>query len=473
MTPLVLINAVGLTRRLLACAPRLNALATAGWVVSLREAVPAVTCTAQASLLTGQSPEGHGIVGNGWLWRDTGEIRFWQQSNRLIESEPLYQTARRLWKQRQGANDRSDRPFRCAKLFWWFNQGADVEISVTPKPYYGADGNKAFGILGTPEGLTDRLERKLGPFPFPTFWGPLAGLPCTAWIARCAAEVLRQDVPDLTLVYLPHLDYDPQRFGADGCNWPRLVAELDAACEPLLEAAHAVGARVWVVSEYGHVSVRQAVQPNRALRQAGLLSVRPGPFGENLDTFESRAFAVCDHQIAHIYGKNPSSLSAAHEVIGGLPGVARVLRGDERAEFGLRHGRAGDLIALSQPDAWFAYPFWLNDRQAPDYARTVDIHRKPGYDPCELLFDPRLWWPRGRALLRLLEKKLGFRTLFDVVPLDPALVRGSHGLPAGDPLDRPLLIGEGPAPADREVALTGVRSLVLQALGLPGVRVGA
>src|SRR5947209_10504770 len=190
--PLVLVNAVGLTPRLLPLAPRLAALAKAGWSVPLREVVPAVTCTAQAANLTGKIAEDHGIVGNGWLFRDTGEVRFWQQSNALIQAEPLYVTARRLAAS-QG------RAFRTAKLFWWFNQGAAVDFSVTPKPYYGADGNKAFGIDGTPEGLTERLEAKLGKFPFQTFWGPLAGLACTDWIGRCAAEVLRAARPDLTL----------------------------------------------------------------------------------------------------------------------------------------------------------------------------------------------------------------------------------------------------------------------------------
>src|SRR5204862_218088 len=158
-----------------------------------------------------QTARGHGIVGNGWLWRDTGEVRFWLQANRLLQAEPLYETARRR------------RPFRCAKLFWWFNQGAAVEVSVTPKPHYGADGNKVFDVLGTPDGLTDRLKKQLGPFPFPSFWGPMAGLPATAWIARAAAAVLRENPPDLTLVYLPHLDYDPQRLGPGRCDLPRLV----------------------------------------------------------------------------------------------------------------------------------------------------------------------------------------------------------------------------------------------------------
>ncbi len=165
IAPLVLINAVGLTRRFLPFAPRLKALASRGWVRGLREVIPAVTCTAQATILTGLPPQGHGIVANGWLFRETGEVRFWQQSNRLIQGEPLYATARRR------AQERS-RKFRAAKLFWWFNQGADVAFSVTPKPHYGADGSKVFGVSGNPEGLTDELERALGPFPFASFWGP-------------------------------------------------------------------------------------------------------------------------------------------------------------------------------------------------------------------------------------------------------------------------------------------------------------
>jgi len=459
MTPLVLINAVGLTSRLLAHAPRLHALAQRGWMRPLREVLPAVTCTAQATILTGQTPDRHGIVANGWLWRDTGEIRFWQQSNRLIEAEPLYQTARRLtWKQ--------GRAFRCAKLFWWFNQGADVELSVTPKPYYGADGNKVFGIYTNPGGWAEWLESQLGPFPFHTFWGPLAGLPATRWIAHCAAEILTTEKHDLTLVYLPHLDYDPQRYGPEGCDMARLVRELDDATVPLLEAAAAAGARVWVVSEYGHVQVRRAILPNRALRQAELLVVRPGPFGEALDTFASKAFAVCDHQAAHVYVADPAYLGGARAALEELPGVARILEGAKRAELNLVHPRSGELILLAEPDAWFAYPFWLDDRQAPDYARTVDIHRKPGYDPCELFFDPKLWWPRGRAMWRLIQKKLGFRTLFDVVPLNPEMVHGSHGLPAQEIADCPLLIGDGPAPAEGALAMHNVNRLAMQALGI-------
>ena len=336
---------------------------------------------------------------------------------------------------------------------------------MTPKPYYGADGNKVFGITGTPEGLTDRLERELGRFPFHTFWGPSAGLPCTQWISRAAAEVFDRERPELTLVYLPHLDYDPQRFGPGGCDMARVVGELDAACAPLLDIARSAGARVWVVSEYGHCDVNRAVLLNRMLREAGMLSVRPGPFGEMLDTFASRAFAVCDHQLAHVYVSQEQDFSAVRDLLAGQKGVMRVLAGRRRHELGLDHSRSGELVVLSEPDSWFAYPYWLDDRLAADFARTVDIHRKPGYDPCELFFDPQLLWPKGRAIRRLIQKKLGFRTLFDVVPLNPRLVRGSHGLPAKANEDKPVLIADGPKPDDHgTLPMTEVHRLLLRAL---------
>lgn len=425
----------------------------------MSEVLPAVTCTAQATMLTGKLPRDHGIVGNGWLYRDTMEVRFWQQSNRLMQSEPVYATARRLARE-QG------RRFRCAKLFWWFNQGAAVDISVTPKPHYGADGNKAFDILTTPPELADRLKQKLGPFPFATFWGPMAGLPSSQWITQCAAEVLKdsQGPPDLTLVYLPHLDYDTQRFGPAICDWARLAGDLDSACAPILQAAQEIGARVWVVNEYAHVQVDQPIYVNQALRRAGLLEVRSGPFGEQLDSFRG-AFAVCDHQLAHVYLQDQALLPKVRAVLSELAGIDRVIDGEAKADIGLDHARAGDLIAIAKPNAWFAYPYWLDDALAPDFARTVDIHRKPGYDPCELFFNPKLMWPKGRAMRKLAAKKLGFRALLDVVPLDAGLVRGSHGLRVVDPEDHPVFIGDGPAPA-LELDQTWIADLILGALEL-------
>lgn len=457
---LILINAVGLTPRLLPLAPRLHALAQAGWHVPLRDVIPAVTCSAQATILTGNTVEQHGVVGNGWLFRETGEVRFWQQSNRLIQAEPLYVTAKRRAQQR-------GRPFKCAKLFWWFNQGAAVDISVTPKPHYGLDGSKVFGITGTPEGLPERLERELGPFPFFTFWGPKAGLPCTRWIAQCAASVLKNERPDLTLVYLPHLDYDPQRFGPSGCDMKRLVKELDDACAPILDVARQTGTKVWVVSEYGHCDVNMPICPNRLLREKHWLQVRAGPFGEQLDTFASRAFAVCDHQVAHVYVNDPADIAKVRDLLGELPGVERTLTGEGRSEVGLNHPRSGEIVLLSRRNAWFAYPFWLNDKAAPDYARAVAIHHKPGYDPCELFVDPRLRFPTLRVIRKVIQKKLGFRMIMDVIPLDASLVRGSHGLASVESSDGPLLIGSGTLP-DSPLPMTDVRDLVLTNLELSG-----
>jgi predicted AlkP superfamily pyrophosphatase or phosphodiesterase len=458
MQPIVLINAVGLTPRLLELAPRLKAVAAAGWVADMPEVLPAVTCTAQATLLTGELPNRHGVVANGWLFRDTNEVRFWQQSNRLVQAEPLYETARGRAKER-------GKTFTTAKLFWWFNQGAAVDLSVTPKPHYALDGNKVFDIAGTPPDVPAGLVKELGAFPFPSFWGPMAGLPSTRWIAAAAARTVRRYKPTLTLAYLPHLDYDPQRFGPTGTDMGRCVKELDDACEPLLDAAREIGAQVWVVSEYGHRDVTRPVYPNRLLREAGLLEVRRGPFGEQLDPYGSRAFAVCDHQLAHVYVRDPGGVPRVRDVLAPLPGVGRVLTGEERAAIHLDHDRSGELILLSEPDAWFAYPFWLDDRLAPDYARAVAIHAKPGFDPCELFFDPGLWFPRLHAARRVLRKKLGFRTTLDVVPLDATVVRGSHGLPATDPTDRPVLVGHGPNPGP-SVSMTAVKETVLAALGL-------
>jgi predicted AlkP superfamily pyrophosphatase or phosphodiesterase len=245
----------------------------------------------------------------------------------------------------------------------------------------------------------------------------------------------------------------------------KCVKQLDDACEPLLDAAKQNGAQVWVVSEYGHCDVSRPVHLNRVLRTAGLLEVRKGPFGEQLDLYGSRAFAVVDHQLAHVYVRDEADILRVKDLLTSVPGVAQVLSGEERAEIGLNHERSGELILLSERDAWFAYPFWMNDPDAPDYARAVAIHHKPGFDPCELFFDPKFRMPKLHAAKRVLEKKLGFRMTMDVVPLDASIVKGSHGLAAADPLDRPILIGHGPRPG-ASIPMTAVRDLILQALGL-------
>ncbi len=459
LTPVCLLDVVGLTPRLVGEAtPCLRALASEHGARPLTGVLPAVTCSAQASALTGSLPSSHGIVGNGWLFRDTQEVRFWQQSRRLIQAETLYDVAR----ERAAA---AGAPFRCAKLFWWFNQGAGVDFSLTPKPWYGSDGNKAFGIHGSPPGFAKDTVDALGPFPFHAFWGPFAGLPSSQWIAQAAARVLRQHRPTLTLVYLPHLDYDLQRHGASAASTTARLQEIDACAGTVIDAARQIGAEVVVLSEYGLTDVARPVAPNRVLRSHELLTVRDGPFGEQPDLFQSRAFAVADHQIAHVYVADPADRDTVARLLEAEDGVERVLRADDKQREGLDHARAGELVALAAPDAWFTYPYWLEPAKAPDFARTVDIHRKPGYDPCELFLDPGLCCPRLRAGVRLLQKKLGFRTRFDVIPLDAHLVKGSHGLRPTDAQDGPVLLTTAHPPSDTP-AIPDIRDYVLGLLGL-------
>lgn len=424
---LCLINVVGLTPSLLRHAPRIAAL---GDVSPMRSPLPAVTCTSQATMLTGLAPRDHGIVGNGWYFRDTQEVRFWQQAHSLIQGEPFY------------------KDFETAKLFWWFNQSAPVRWSATPKPHYGSDGSKVFDIL---DHTGCDLQKRLGPFPFHAFWGPAAGLASSRWIADAAALVMRQNRPQLTMVYLPHLDYDFQRLTDHD---PARVAEVDACAGSIIDAADAIGATCVVVSEYGLVPVSRAVHINRVLRKAGYLTVRDGPFGEMLMPGESKAFAVADHQLAHVYVNDPSIADAVAQRLSDQPGIARVVR---PAELELDHPRSGEWIALAEPDSWFTYYYWNDDARAPDFARCVDIHRKPGYDPCELFMTSK-----ARAIARVAQKKLGFRYRVDVIPLDATLVRGSHGLHT-TPEHGPLVVGpkvNGTLPTDMREVKDYIRTIL-------------
>jgi predicted AlkP superfamily pyrophosphatase or phosphodiesterase len=428
--------------------------------------LPGLTCSAQATMLTGTLPSEHGAVGNGWRDPRTYEVALWRQSNHLVRGEKLYETA----KQR-------DPSFTCAKLFWWWNMGADVTWSLTPRPYYPADGRKVLATYSWPPSFREAVEGELGPFPFFDFWGPKAGLVSSRWITDAALRTLRVEKPTLTLVYLPHLDYDHQRFGPRDPRSVRALQEVDELVGELVAAADARGAATVVVSEYGITDTPRPVHINRALRDAGLLVVRPAPpsdpsIGDALDVFASRAYAVVDHQIAHVYTRDAAARDAAQRVLQELPGVAAVLEGRSRTEAGLDHENAGDLVALSDRDAWFTYYFWTDPAGAPDFARTVDIHRKPGYDPCELFVDPTLRAPKLRVARRLAQKKLGFRYLMDVIPLDASLVRGSHGLLPAHPDDGPVWLtsepwsAANPEPSGAGVPMTEVKERVLGLMDL-------
>lgn len=405
---------VGLTEALLAAAPRMGAYARKGTLRTVEPCLPAVTCSVQACMLTGQGPESHGIVANGWYDRDLAEIQFWKQSNRLVQAEKVWETARR----RQPG-------LTCAKLFWWYNMYSSADLSVTPRPIYRADGTKRPDLYTHPASLRDLLQSELGTFPLHAFWGPLAGIASSRWIAGAARRVEELHRPDLSLVYLPHLDYALQRT----FEVQPALGEIDQVVGELLDFYAERDVRVLLVSEYGIEPVEQAVPLNLVLRRAGLAQVRRELGRELLDPGASRAFAVPDHQVAQVYVQD--EVDRVRTLLEGTEGVERVLPGV--------HSRSGELVAVAAPGCWFSYRYWEEERRAPDFARTVEIHRKPGFDPLELHFDPRLRFPRLTLAAKFLARKLGLRNLLDVVALDERLVRGSHGRPPA-PAYAPVLV---------------------------------
>jgi len=432
----VVLNVVGLSARDLESGemPRIAQFAKRGSSAKISPAFPAVTCTAQSDYLTGERPAVHGIVGNGWYNRVLSEVHFWKQSNRLVH-------APKVWDK---LHNRSNK-LRIANLFWWYNMGTQADISVTPRPNYLADGGKVFDIATYPYEIKNSLKAELGEFPFRNFWGPAAGLASSQWIAQAAQWIERNQKPDLNLVYLPHLDYDLQRFGPRSSQASQARAEIDNLVGGLIEFFEKRGIDVMIVSEYAITEVNQAVPLNRILRKHGLLRIKDELGTETLDTFNSQAFAVVDHQVAHIIVQDSSKLDEVRKILEGVDGVEKVLDQADQKKLGINHERAGDFVVVAKKNAWFSYYWWLDDELAPDFARTVDIHRKPGYDPAELLIDSAIKFPLVNAVWFLLKKRLGLRALLKLTPLSGEQIKGSHGRIPDDPLDWPVIISSQPA----------------------------
>jgi predicted AlkP superfamily pyrophosphatase or phosphodiesterase len=453
----VVLNVVGLTPKLIAPpAQHLSRWAESAGIARIQPAFPAVTCSAQADYLTGLPPSHHGIVGNGWYVRDECEIRFWKQSNKLVQAPKIWDRAREV-----------DPTFTCANVFWWFNMYSGADYTVTPRPMYPSDGRKLPDLYTRPADLRGELQSRLGQFPLFNFWGPTASIESSRWIAESAKHVEQTFAPTLTLVYLPHLDYNLQRLGPSDPATHADVRQIDEICGDLIAFYEARGSRVIVLSEYGLCDVATAVHLNRVLREQGLVAIREELGLELLDPGASAAFAVADHQVAHVYVNDRQQLHRVQSILERTSGVERVLGSEGKAALGIDHARAGDLIAIAAEKAWFTYYYWLDDARAPDFARTVDIHRKPGYDPVELFLDPAIRSPGLTIGWKLAKKRLGFRGLMDVIPLDATLVKGSHGRPANPSDDGPLVMTRQkhllPSPSVQSVDICG---LILAHLGV-------
>lgn len=372
--PVVILNVVGLAPR---HQRQMSSLAKFTWR-PMQPSFPAVTSSVQATLLTGKPPAEHGIVGNGWFDRDTHEVKFWEQPGALVQRP-------RLWDMLAGK--------KTAVLFWQHSMYINADIVVTPRPLH-AHHKLIQWCYSKPPGYYENLKSQISDFKLQSYWGPLAGIASSRWIARAAQATWRRHKPDLMFVYLPHLDYASQKHGPDR---PQAFWEIDAVVAGLL-AEFGREAAVIVCSEYALTAVTGALYPNRQLRRAGLLRVREIDGREYLDFELSDAFAVVDHQVAHIYCK-PGAVDAARAALGEVEFTT------------IAHPRAGELVAVAPRDKWFAYCWWNEAGKAPDFAHSVDIHRKPGYDPCELWFD----WPRT------------LRSLHPATSTRPGLVKGSHG----------------------------------------------
>ncbi len=426
-----ILNVVGLTPRLISdSTPEIRSYMQRMKSAVIKPVIPAVTCTAQATYVTGKMPCEHGVVANGWYDRDYAEHRFWKQPEQLIQAPKLWDMLRS-----------SEPDFTCAKVFWWYNMHSTADYTVTPRPLYLSDGSKVFDIHTQPMGMREMLKSDLGEFPFMHFWGPNSGIESSRWIAASARWIEEKHTPQLSLVYLPHLDYNLQRVGLRMDLIQEDLRQIDEVVGDLIRFYEGRGVQVILLSEYGITEVERPVHLNRVFRAQGWLSIKDELGRETLDLGGSKAFAIADHQVAHIYLNDPSLRDKVRQVLEITPGVQHVLGQAEKSDHRLDHDRSGDFIVIADERSWFTYYYWEDDARAPDFARCVDIHRKCGYDPAELFLDPGLRLPKGRLALRLLQKKLGFRYLMDVIPLDANLVRGSHGRVPEDTLDWPILIG--------------------------------
>jgi len=400
----VLLSVPGLREQDLTAMPCLSRLVARGDRAVLVPSFPAVTCPVQANMTTGHLPREHGVVANGFYWRDRRSVEMWTAWNDCILRP-------QIWDRLHDA----DRSITSAVWFAMHSKGCGADYVCTPAPVHNPDGSETPWCHTRPEHLYNELREKLGDFPLKHFWGPLAGIQSTAWIVASAVHLAERHKPNFATIYLPHLDYAAQKFGPDSDQARRALGELDAELAKLaagLETAYGEQPLWLVASEYAITPVDHVTYPNRVLREAGLLEIRDSDDGELLDVAASRAWALVDHQFAHVFvqGADAKVVKQVAKLFASRPGIAEVLTGDGKARYGLDHPRSGDVVLVSKPESWQAYYWWNDDRRAPAFARTVDIHRKPGYDPVELFFDPAT-----RS-----------------IPLEAGLVRGSHGAPAVD-----------------------------------------
>lgn len=361
---------------------------------------PCLTIPGQASLATGKYPCDHGMIGNGLFYRERLEVSFWDQYRSLLQAEPFWERIKKIKPE-----------LKTAILFWQNTLYGKADIVITPKPMHTDQGMIPW-CYSKPAGLYENLAKQIKPFDLRHYWGPMASPMSSRWIMNAAISVLEKHRPNLMMIYLPILDYSCQRFGPEDSRIMDDLKIVDELIGNFLNALDSIGIKkdsaIALFSEYSMSKVEGAALPNLLLRQAGFLNVREIGGREYLDIEMSRAFAMVDHQVAHIFVQNKEDERAIAELLQETDGIQLVLNKNQQKEYMTNHERSGELVAVADHDRWFTYYWWNDLAKAPDFTHTVDIHRKPGYDPLELF---------------LASDKKG-------ISMDTSLIKGSHGAPA-------------------------------------------
>ena len=439
----IVLNIVGLSPEHLLMddvLPNITGLLKNGLMAPLRPSFPAVTCSVQSSIATGHYPEEHGIIANGLFIKDEFRIAFWEQASSLVQKKRVWD----IVKERRPE-------LKTALLFWQNSLYANSDIVVTPRPLHTENGLVQW-CYSKPVGYYEEIVEATEPFDLKHYWGPLASFKSSEWIANAAVYTLKKHKPNLMFVYLPHLDYSCQRFGLEQQSLKQELKNVDDLVGQILKAIDDNGMRedttIIGLSEYPFYDVSSSLSPNLILRDRGFLSVRKIGGKEYLDLECSRAFAMVDHQMAHIYVNNSEDIERVRKLFLETEGIKYVFGQDEKKEYQIASSRSGDLIIVSDEDKWLNYYYWNSLELAPDFAFTVDIHNKPGYDPLELFFDP--------------ETK--------TISLDTKLIKGSHGFPSstGDKMAAFFISGEKTEFEKKDVFETiDIAPLIFSLLDIP------
>ena len=379
--------------------PHLSSLLGQGRFFRMKPVFPPVTLPVQASMTTGKYPEQHGVVANGFYFPEYCQVAFWEQAASLVQSQ-------RVWDSLQS----KDPSLKTAILFFQNALYANSDVIITPRPLHTEEGLIQW-CYSKPVGFYEDICKGIGEFNLFHFWGPMASIESSRWIAKAAVETMDRARPNLMFVYLPHLDYCSQKYGPEDSIVQHELQQVDQEVGRILRGTEDLGLAeetVFIVlSEYVFYGVQRDIPLNRILRENGLLEVRTILGREYLDIELSPAFAMVDHQIAHVYTKAGYE-STVQRVLEQVDGIDMLLNGESKKRFRVNHPRSGDFIAVSSRNSWFSYSWWDDRSREPDFATHVDIHRKPGYDPLELFVDPET----------------------REISQDTALIKGSHGYPA-------------------------------------------